>query len=42
MGDRSPKNNRKKQTQKQIQANLAQQKKMQAVAAKQAENKDNK
>jgi hypothetical protein len=36
MGDRSPKSNQKKSTQKQSKANSADQKKKQAVAAKQA------
>lgn len=36
MGDRSPKSNQKKSTQKQIKATSASQKKQQAVAAKQA------
>jgi len=36
MGDKSPKSNRKKSTQKQAQASRADQKKKQAVAAKQA------
>ena len=35
MGDRSPKSNQKKSTQKQARANSAEQKKKQAVAAKQ-------
>jgi hypothetical protein len=35
MGDRSPKSNQKKSTQKQARANSAEQKKQQAVAAKQ-------
>lgn len=35
MGDRSPKSNQKKATQKQAQANAADQKKKQAVADKQ-------
>ena len=39
MGDRSPKSNQKKATQKQSQADSAAQKKKQAVAAKQAANK---
>ena len=36
MGDKSPKSNQKKTTQKQVQANSADQKKKQAAAAKQA------
>jgi hypothetical protein len=36
MGDRSPKSNQKKSNQKQSKANAADQKKQQAVAAKQA------
>lgn len=39
MGDRSPKANQKKSTQKQAKANVADQKKKQAVAAKQAATK---
>ena len=35
MGDKSPKSNQKKSTQKQAQANRADQKKKQAIAAKQ-------
>jgi hypothetical protein len=40
MGDRSPKSNKKKSTQKQAQANSAEQKKKQAVAAKSAAGKN--
>jgi len=36
MGDKSPKSNQKKSTQKQTKANSADQKKKQAVASKQA------
>ena len=39
MGDRSPKSNQKKSSQKQAKANDANQKKQQAVAAKQSANK---
>jgi hypothetical protein len=39
MGDRSPKANQKKSTQKQLKANSADQKKKQAVSDKQSANK---
>jgi hypothetical protein len=39
MGDRSPKSNQKKSTQKQFKADSADQKKKQAVLAKQSANK---
>jgi hypothetical protein len=39
MGDRSPKSNQKKSTQKQFKTNSADQKKQQAVLAKQSANK---
>ena len=41
MGDKSPKSNLKKSTQKQAKANSAEQKKQQAVAAKQVAGKKN-
>ena len=41
MGDRSPKSNQKKSTQKQAKANSADQKKKQAIAAKQVAGKKN-
>jgi hypothetical protein len=41
MGDRSPKSNQKKTSQKQAQANAADQKKKQAAAAKQVAGKKN-
>ena len=39
MGDRSPKSTQKKSTQKQAKANIAEQKKKQAMAAKQVAGK---
>jgi hypothetical protein len=41
MGDRSPKSNQKRSSQKQAKANSADQRKKQAVAAKQAASKKN-
>jgi hypothetical protein len=41
MGDKSPKSNQKKSTQKQAQATSAEQKKKQALAAKQVVGKKN-
>ena len=41
MGDKSPKSNRKMSTQKQVKVHSAEQKKQQAVAAKQAAGKKN-
>jgi hypothetical protein len=41
MGDRSPKSNQKKSSQKQAKANSAEERKKQAIAAKQAAGKRN-